>query len=242
MEFEISKWLQSLARIGGRYFILAGSMFLIFYVLFPAFFSRLRIQKLFPKPKDYYRDILFSAISIIIFATVAYTVFVVLRPYNHIRYGSIAEYGMVYFILSFFWMFLLHDAWFYWIHRFMHLPFLFRHVHLIHHKSTNPSPWTAYAFHPLEAVLEAGIAPLIAFTLPVNRYAFTAFMLFQIMYNIYGHLGYEIMPKFILKSRLGRWINTSTAHNMHHKYFNGNYGLYTRLWDNLLKTGRKEGA
>jgi sterol desaturase/sphingolipid hydroxylase (fatty acid hydroxylase superfamily) len=126
------------------------------------------------------------------------------------------------------------------MHRFMHLPFLFRHVHLVHHRSSNPSPWTAYAFHPFEAVIEAGIIPLVGFTLPVQRAAFTAFMIFQLAYNVYGHLGYEIIPQKFSKGILGRWMNTSTRHNHHHKYFLGNYGLYTVIWDRLMKTLRKE--
>jgi lathosterol oxidase len=114
--------------------------------------------------------------------------------------------------------------------------FLYKYVHRIHQKSTNPSPWTAYAFHPFEAVFEAGIIPLVAFTVPVNRYAFTLFMFFQLGYNVYGHLGYELLPRFLLTTRFGQWLNTSTAHNLHHHYFKGNYGLYTRIWDRLLKT------
>jgi len=46
----------------------------------------------------------------------------------------------------------------------MHHKKLFRWFHLVHHQSTNPSPWAAYAFHPLEAVVEAGI--IAVFFLP----------------------------------------------------------------------------
>jgi sterol desaturase/sphingolipid hydroxylase (fatty acid hydroxylase superfamily) len=133
-------------------------------------------------------------------------------------------------------MFIIHDTYFYWVHRLMHHPKLYRRVHLIHHKSTNPSPWTAYAFHPLEAVLEAGIIPVIAFTLPVQRDALVWFFLFQIIYNVYGHLGYELYPKNFHKTWIGRYVNTSVAHNLHHKHFTGNFGLYTLVWDRLMGT------
>lgn len=156
------------------------------------------------------------------------------------HYGTIAEFGIGFYILGFVWMFFLHDTWFYWMHRAMHHPRLFKYVHLVHHKSTNPSPWTAYAFHPLEAVGEAMIIPLIAFTVPVHQSGIVFFMLFQIIYNVYGHLGYELFPKRFLKTRAGSLINTSTAHNGHHKYFAGNYGLYTLLWDKWMGTLRKE--
>jgi sterol desaturase/sphingolipid hydroxylase (fatty acid hydroxylase superfamily) len=51
-----------------------------------------------------------------------------------------------------------------------------------------------------------------------------------------GHLGYEVYPAWLVNSRVDKWLNTSTNHNMHHKYFKGNYGLYFRLWDELLHT------
>src|SRR5580704_12374046 len=172
MNFDVAKWLHSLQNIGIKYFSFAGIAFLIFYILFARTFKTIRIQETLPRHKDYYRDILYSIVSMVIFTTTAYIVFTVLKPYNNIRYGTIAEYGVAYFYLSFLWMFLLHDTYFYWMHRLMHQRFLYKYVHRIHHKSTNPSPWTAYAFHPFEAVFEAGIIPLVAFTVPVNRYAF----------------------------------------------------------------------
>jgi lathosterol oxidase len=238
MEFDLEPWIHSVRTVSSRYFILAGAAFLVFYILFPRIFQKIKIQKKFPNTKNYYRDILYSVISMIIFATIAYISFTLLKPYNNINYGDIKNNYL--YALSFVWMYFLHDTYFYWSHRAMHHPFLYRKVHLIHHKSTNPSPWTAYAFHPLEAIIEAGIAPLIAFTIPVHRSAFFIFMLFQIIYNVYGHLGYELYPKGFNKTWIGKWINTGTAHNQHHKSFFGNYGLYTLIWDRLLGTIRDD--
>jgi Delta7-sterol 5-desaturase len=238
-DFDTIKWLQSIAKIGGRYLVLASVTFLIFYIIGRKWFQPIRIQKVFPKPFHYYRDFLFSVLSIAIFATIAYITLFSLEEYNTM-YFNIGDYGWGWFVFSYVWMFFLHDTWFYWMHRLMHHPVLFKTVHLVHHKSTNPSPWTAYAFHPLEAVIEAGIAPLILFTLPVHKVAFATFMLFQISYNVYGHLGYELYPKGFHKTWIGRWVNTGTAHNQHHKMFKGNYGLYTLIWDRLMGTLRKD--
>ncbi len=122
----------------------------------------------------------------------------------------------------------------------MHHPTLFRYIHLVHHKSTNPSPWTAYAFHPFEAVLEVMILPILAFSLPIQSMALSWFFLFQIMYNVYGHLGFELLPGGFHKTWVGRYINTSVAHNLHHERFTGNYGLYFLIWDRLMGTIRKD--
>lgn len=232
-------WLQHVWESLFDYVVYAGIAFLLFYVGLAGLLSRRKIQRSFPKLADYRRDIGYSLLTIAIFASVALLVFDVLLPYTNL-YAEPDKYGWGYYVFSYVWMFLLHDTYFYWMHRLMHHPKFYRRVHLIHHKSTNPTPWTAYAFHPLEAVLEAGIIPLIAFTLPVHREALGWFFLFQIVYNVYGHLGYELYPKGFHKTWIGRYVNTSVAHNMHHKYFTGNYGLYTLIWDRLLGTMNKK--
>jgi sterol desaturase/sphingolipid hydroxylase (fatty acid hydroxylase superfamily) len=84
--------------------------------------------------------------------------------------------------------------------------------------------------------VEGSIIFVIAFLIPVHQYALLAFLLFMTVYNVYGHLGYEIFPRWLVQSRLGRWLNTSINHNQHHKYFTGNYGLYLRFWDELFNT------
>ena len=159
---------------------------------------------------------------------------------DQIDIDTVSEENQSVECITFIWMFLFHDAYFYWVHRLMHTKALYRHVHKVHHLSTNPSPWTAYAFHPLEAVLEASILPIIAFTLPVHFTAVLYFFLFQIFYNVYGHLGYELYPKGFQKTRIGRWVNTSVAHNQHHSRFEGNYGLYLLFWDRMMGTLRED--
>jgi sterol desaturase/sphingolipid hydroxylase (fatty acid hydroxylase superfamily) len=171
----------------------------------------------------------------IIFAGVSVWTLMIIAPYTNV-YNNINDYSKVYYAFTLIWMFFLHDAYFYWTHRAMHHPKLFRLVHLTHHKSNNPSPWTAYAFHPLEAIVEASIVPVIAFSIPTHRSAIVIYMLFQIVYNIYGHLGFEIMPKNMNRHWLGRWFNTSVSHNMHHQYSVKNYGLWTTIWDRAFGT------
>jgi sterol desaturase/sphingolipid hydroxylase (fatty acid hydroxylase superfamily) len=157
------------------------------------------------------------------------------RSVSHL-YADVADYGWGYLVLSFFGSLLIHDAYFYATHRLMHHPRLFKLFHLTHHRSTNPSPWAAFAFSPAEAVVEGAIILVIPLLIPVHAYALLAFLLFMTVYNVYGHLGYEIYPKWLVNSRLGRWLNTSTNHNMHHQYFKGNYGLYFRFWDEVFNT------
>jgi sterol desaturase/sphingolipid hydroxylase (fatty acid hydroxylase superfamily) len=130
----------------------------------------------------------------------------------------------------------MHDAYFYWIHRIMHHARVFRHIHLVHHQSTNPSPWAAYSFHFAEGLAEGAVVIVLAFVLPMHVSTVIAFTFVSFVINVYGHLGYEIMPRRFRNSIWFQIINTSTYHNLHHRKFRGNYGLYLRVWDRWMGT------
>ncbi|MBC5992737.1 sterol desaturase family protein [Pontibacter cellulosilyticus] len=219
-----------------RYVFIAGLAFLLFYILLPKKFARFKIQSLFPKQKDYVREVGYSFFTFIVFALVGVIISSkAVLPHTQI-YSDLNEYSWGYFIFSVVLALVIHDTYFYWTHRLMHHPRLFKLFHLTHHKSTNPSPWAAFAFSPLEAVVEASVIFVIAFLIPIHEYAIILFLFLMTVYNVYGHLGYEVYPHWLVNSRVGKWLNTSTNHNMHHKYFKGNYGLYFRFWDEWLHT------
>ncbi len=223
-----------------RYYIIAGLAFFIFYVLYKQKWGSKKIQLRFPKQKDYVREILFSTITIFIFATVPYVMLNTgLRQYTQF-YTLDNPYPTWWFYTAFVLMLLLHDAYFYFTHRLMHHPKLFKLVHLLHHKSTNPSPWAALAFHPIEAIVEVGIVVVFLFVMPLCFWHLFFFFLFMMLYNVYGHLGWELYPKGFAKSKIGKWINTSVNHNQHHQYFKGNYGLYFLWWDRWFNTIRPD--
>lgn len=56
------------------------------------------------------------------------------------------------------------------------------------------------------------------------------------IYAVYTHLGYELFPRAMSKHWLGRWINTSTAHNTHHARGRYNYSWYFLFWDRMMGT------
>jgi sterol desaturase/sphingolipid hydroxylase (fatty acid hydroxylase superfamily) len=223
-----------------RYFSVAGFFFLIFYVLFKKNWVPKKIQNRLPKSQDYYREIEYSLISLFIFMLVA--LLAIRSPLGEydLRYQSIETHGIGYWFLSVFLMILMHDTYFYWTHRAMHHPKIYRLFHEVHHKSTNPSPWAAFAFHPLEGVVEAGIIFPIIYLIPYHTSALFVFLVFMTFYNVYGHLGYELYPKRFNKSFIGKWLNTSVSHNAHHSKFNGNYGLYFLFWDRWMGTLRED--
>jgi Delta7-sterol 5-desaturase len=131
---------------------------------------------------------------------------------------------------------IFNDAWFYCWHRLLHHPKLFRHVHAVHHKSIDVNPFTSYSFHWFEGlVLGAWVLPVVLIV-PIYIPLLGALHAIGLANNVMSHLGYEFLPRWLLRVPVLRWINTSTFHNLHHSSFKGNFGLMFRLWDRLLGT------
>lgn len=129
-----------------------------------------------------------------------------------------------------------NDAWFYGWHRLLHHPRLFRHVHAVHHKSVDVNPFSSYAFHGLEGfLLGIWILPAAAW-LPIPLAAIGVVQVIGLGNNVMAHLGYEFLPRWLMRVPLLRWTNTATFHSLHHTRLNGNYGLHSRLWDRLFGT------
>src|SRR5450631_133871 len=235
------KVLRVLIDVADKYYVIAGLAFLVFYVIFKKRNTWKKIQLRYPGGKDYRREIIFSTISVFIFALPPVLLLQIdaVRPHTTF-YKDIAQHGWLYFLGAFPLMLLIHDAYFYWMHRMIHHPLLFKAFHLLHHRSVNPSPWAAYAFHPLEAVLESMIFVIFLFTIPINGWHLFVFFVISLLYNVYGHLGFELYPAGWNRHWLGRWMNTSVAHNQHHHYFKGNYGLYFMFWDRWMGTVRQD--
>lgn len=218
-----------------RYIFFAGATFLLFWVLLRKRLGHKMIQGKYSTPQRLTAEFWYSMSSIAIFGIIGTCVFIAIKNgYGNI-YHDIGERGWLYFFVSIGLAIIIHDAYFYFTHRLMHHPALFKHVHLVHHKSTNPSPWAAYSFHPFEAIIQGLIGPILVFTLPMNLYALLGFAIFQITYNVLGHSSIELLPKGFTKSLLF-WHNTPTHHNMHHRYFNCNYCIYFNWWDRIFGT------
>lgn len=219
-----------------RYFIAASVAYLVFWVFFKKQWQHRIIQQKPLQAKKMWMEFGYSMSTVFIFSLVGFGI-LFLKQAGHTKiYHNIADYGWAYFVGSIVLMIVLHDAYFYWAHRLMHHPKLFKHVHLVHHQSTNPSPWAAYSFHPIEALVEAGIFPLIVFTIPAHGLALLSFLIYMISRNVLGHLGIEWLPKWFIHNKWINWHTSTTHHDMHHKHFHCNYGLYFTWWDRWFGT------
>jgi ring-1,2-phenylacetyl-CoA epoxidase subunit PaaE len=133
-------------------------------------------------------------------------------------------------------MILLSDAWFYWLHRAMHHPAIYKYVHALHHKSLDVNPYTSTSFHVLEAVaLTVWVLPLVM-VMPISMTALGIVQVLGILNNLKSHLGYEFFPGFFNKVPPLNMLVTATNHSLHHTQYRGNYGLFFRFWDIICGT------
>jgi lathosterol oxidase len=222
-----------------RYLVTAGIAFLVFWVLGRNYWRHLFIQKVFPANSSLMREFAYSMSTVLIFSLIGFCIYLSVNAgYTNI-YKDVNEYGLSYLFISFPLTVIFHDFYFYWTHRFMHLKRIFKYVHRVHHQSTNPSPWAAYAFHPWEAVIQALVFPIMLFTVPLHPIVITLFLIYMIVRNVVGHLGFEIFPKGWTKNKWLNWTTAVTHHNIHHEKFHTNFGLYFTWWDRWMKTEDK---
>ncbi len=125
----------------------------------------------------------------------------------------------VWFVL----MFLAIPFWasfhFYCVHRLLHWPPLYKVAHALHHRNDNPGPWSGLSMHPIEHVLylSSVLIHVVLMSHPIH-------ILFHNQWNTLGaatsHTGYD---SILLKDKpifaLGAF-----HHQLHHRYYNCNYG------------------
>ncbi len=127
-------------------------------------------------------------------------------------------------------LFLLTPVWisfhFYWIHRLIHWPPLYRTVHALHHRNTNVGPWSGLSMHPVEHLIFFS-SILIHFVLAAHPLHILFHMQHQALTAATSHTGFEgLLVKDKNRLALGTF-----HHQMHHRYFECNYGNLEMPWD-----------
>lgn len=124
----------------------------------------------------------------------------------------------VMFIALFFLVPFVHEVGFYFAHRFLHFPWLYRIAHHLHHRNNNPGPWSGLSMHPLEHIIYFSSA-LIFFILPTHPIHIINLLSRLGLAPAQGHTGFDRVATGDSSS-----VDTSYyAHYLHHKYFEVNY-------------------
>ena len=182
------------------------------------------------------REVKWSLISSAIFALLSVSVFYLYQEGYTRIYVDFDLYGVLYFIASIVVYLVLYETYYYWLHRWMHKPGIFRVIHKVHHESVDTSAFTSFSFHPLEALLQFIFLPVMVFVIPVHYYGLAVILILMTISAIINHAGLEIYPRKFYNHPVGKWLIGSTHHELHHKEFRSNFGLYFTFWDKWMGT------
>jgi len=223
-----------------RYVVMAGGAWLVFWRWRgnPVTAAR-RLQHTDFTREDLGREVRWSIVTAVVFGVFFGVVYSGSPPRPLVHQGGAAALEFSLWLLL---VLLVHDAAFYWSHRVLHHPVVFRHVHALHHRSRNPSPFAALAFHPAEALVQAVWAVPLGVFAPIPSSVWLAFAFVAMFINVLGHCGVELYPRWWAGHPVFGWLNSASAHNRHHLELDTNFGLYFTFWDRLLGTAQRREA
>jgi len=121
---------------------------------------------------------------------------------------------------------ILLSSHFYLIHRLLHWPPLFNRFHRLHHFNIHIGPWSGMSMHPVEHILYIS-SVLIHFVVASHPVILLLHLYTRCMAPAFSHAGFE---KLLIKDK----VITEAAdfhHQLHHKYFECNYGNVDAPWD-----------
>ena len=118
---------------------------------------------------------------------------------------------------------------FFLIHRLLHWPPLYRHVHYLHHRNTNIGPWSGLSMHPVEHMIYLG-SVMIHWFIPANPLLIIFHLQYFALSAATTHTGYE---GIVIRGK--KYLSLGTFHHqMHHRFFDCNYGGLEIPWDKWL--------
>ncbi len=223
----------------GRYLIAAGLISALVWLLRRTSWASRKIQRREATRADFRREFFASLRTVIVYSLV---ILPMVWAFQHgaLKFysGPVSALGFAGYLAA---ILLAHDTWFYWTHRAMHTPKLFKTFHKFHHLTATPTPWTAYSFDIGEAFVMVLFMPLYALVVSTPGPVIFTFLAVMILRNAMGHAGLELHPRGWASHPVLGWISTTTHHDLHHAgSFNHNFGFYFTWWDKLMGTEHPE--
>ncbi|KAH8170755.1 fatty acid hydroxylase superfamily protein [Sarocladium implicatum] len=152
------------------------------------------------------------------------------RGYSKLYDSSSEGPGLWWDILQFPAFLLFTDFCIYWIHRYLHHPRIYKHLHKAHHKWIMPTPFASYAFHPIDGFCQGLPYHIFPFIFPMQKLASVVFFVFVNFWTILIHDGEYLSNNPI--------VNGAACHSLHHSRFEVNYGQFFTAFDRLGGTYR----
>lgn len=128
-------------------------------------------------------------------------------------------------------VFWIEGVHFYLNHRLLHLDPLYGWAHALHHCNVNTGPWSGISMHPLEHLLYLSL-PFVFLVIPGSPYIVTFCLVYLMISPSPSHSGFD-------RFKLGDSIEVHGGdyfHNLHHRYFEVNYGMLLLPLDKCFGT------
>jgi len=219
-----------------RYLLISGLFHYLFYRLLRRHYHH-RILNDKPNHKhQLVKEIIWSAITSLIFGVSGTFMIILWQDGYTAIYLNLFEYPIWYLPISLGVLLFLHETYYYWLHRWMHTPRVYRLMHKVHHDSIHTNSLTAFSFHPFESITQAAIIPVIVCFVPVHIYVLLLMLLIMTLSGTLNHAGVELFPEGFHQHWMGKWLIGASHHDQHHKKFRYNYGLYFTFWDKWMGT------
>lgn len=181
-------------------------------------------------------DVTLSVLSSAIFAVCAALMTAAYKLGYTRLYLQPQQYGLWYLAFSLVLVVVLQDAYFYFTHRLSHHPKCYKWLHSGHHYSKNPTPWTAFAFDPAEAMIQSIYLIGITMLIPMHLSVLVALVMVMTMGALIHHFGVRLFADSALGRWLGSWMVGCTHHWLHHRKYTVHYSLYFTFWDRVMGT------
>ncbi len=146
------------------------------------------------------------------------------------------QHSLWYLGFSLVFVIALQDTYFYFTHRLSHHPKCYKWLHSGHHHSKDPTPWTAFAFDPAEAMIQSIYLIGITLWLPLHLSVLVALIMVMTMGALIHHFGVRLFESSAFGEWLGSWMVGCTHHWLHHRKYTVHYSLYFTFWDKVLGT------
>lgn len=215
------------------YFVCAFPYWVIDYF---GIFVRYKIQK----DVGYNREKVMACLKVLVFNHLALALPLIYASYPILTFRGV-EFGLP---LPSLWdvmwripvYFLLEDFWFYWGHRFLHTPWMYNHIHKMHHRFNTPIGMASSYAHPVE-FLFLGVGTFLGPVIIGGGHIVGVWVwsFFRQLEAIECHCGYDFpwsLSKFL------PFYCGPAHHDFHHYSYDGNYASTFTWCDRLFGTDK----
>lgn len=205
------------------YFVVSTLLYLIYNIWYKKKFTP-RQEELRYEPETFYHDIKWSVLNILGQAPLVSLIKLGYPYYSKIQY----EFHFTPIVLLYLFFHIVYDEFLtYWAHRLLHHPTIYRYLHAVHHKSKAVTPFTGFAFHPLDAFIQAVPVFTSCYFIPIHINIVLAHGMLTSLWAFSIHDNVNMVPF--------KGILYAGSHSIHHYPWgeNYNYGKFTSICDRL---------